>query len=144
MDEYITHSPEETFRIGAQIASTLQDNSVVCFFGDLGAGKTTLIKGLASSAAEIDPREVHSPTFTYLNIYEGKRTVYHFDLYRLDGPEDFIGMAFDEYLCAGGICCMEWSERIETILPEGHVKIMIEHLGENQRRISIIQEGRNG
>lgn len=130
-------------KLGKELAAQLPDNSVVCFFGDLGAGKTTFIKGLASQAADCESCDINSPTFAYLNIYEGKRTVYHFDLYRLNGPEDFLGMGFDEYLHSGGICCIEWSERISKCLPAGHVKVEMSHLGESKRRISITQEVRN-
>lgn len=116
---------------------TLPVNSVVCFFGDLGAGKTTFIKGLLEGAAELDASEVQSPTFTYLNIYEGTKTVFHFDLYRLKDSDEFLSMGFDEYFEAGGICCIEWSERISSYLPDGCIQIFLEHAGENKRLITI-------
>src|SRR5262245_47888072 len=115
--EYTTHSAHETMLLGKKLGKELPDNSIVCFFGDLGAGKTTFIKGLASGAANFSVEEITSPTFVYLNIYEGKRSVFHFDLYRLKNVHDFIGLGFDEYFQAGGICCIEWSERISACLP---------------------------
>ena len=82
-------------------------------FRRAAAGKTTFIKGLIHAAAQIASSEVQSPTFNYLNIYEGRKTIYHFDLYRLRDRDEFLSMGFDEFFDAGGICCIEWSERIE-------------------------------
>ena len=92
MAEYTTNSAEETIALGKQLSKQLKDNSVVCFFGDLAAGKTTFIKGLASGVTDCELEEINSPTFVYLNIYEGRRKVFHFDLYRLNGPGDFLDM----------------------------------------------------
>lgn len=132
-----THSSQETFELGVKLGSLLHPNSVLAFYGELAAGKTTLIKGIAQSAAQIDPKEVSSPTFTYLNIYEGNPlTVYHFDLYRLTSGEQFMQMGFDEYLTAGGICCIEWSERIKAHLPEQRIDLYLSHV-EGQRQILI-------
>lgn len=137
MPEYLTHSSIETAQLGKMLGESLPDNSVVCFFGDLGAGKTTFIKGLASTAAAYDFDAVNSPTFVYLNIYEGKRNIFHFDLYRLNGADDFIGLGFDEYLHSGGICCIEWSERIASCLPKDSVRVEMAHLGGDTRKITI-------
>ena len=132
----ISHSKEETEDLGFNLGKTLKPNDIVCFFGELGAGKTTFIKGLVRSFAEIDSDNVNSPTFVYLNIYAGVRTVYHFDLYRLQGPADFIKMGFDEYFESGGVACIEWSERIQAILPENCIKVQMTHVGENIRKIA--------
>jgi tRNA threonylcarbamoyladenosine biosynthesis protein TsaE len=135
---FFTH-PEETQAFGQQLGRDLPLNSIIAFFGELGAGKTTLIKGLAAGAANIDPREVSSPTFTYLNIYEGVKTVYHFDLYRLRSQEEFLAMGFDEYFTAGGITCLEWSERIASILPPQTLILELAHAGETGRKVSLIK-----
>lgn len=134
---YHSHSAEETFRIGQDFGSHLPPNAVICFFGELAAGKTTFIKGVASGAARIDPSKIQSPTFTYLNIYEGEKTIYHFDLYRLRDTDEFLSMGFDEFFDAGGICCIEWSERIESCLPAQSIQIFLVHEGENNRSINI-------
>lgn len=134
--EFVTHSEEETFQLGRKIARELKPNTVLTFYGDLAAGKTTFIKGLAFQIGGIDTNEVNSPTFTYLNIYEGLKTLYHFDLYRLEGYQDFLKMGFDEYLNADGICCIEWSERIRTHLPTDRIDIFIEHF-QGSRKITI-------
>jgi len=137
MDAFLSYSSTETMKFARSFGSTLPINSVVCFFGDLGAGKTTFIKGLLHGAADLDPSEVQSPTFVYLNIYEGTKTIFHFDLYRLKDSDEFLSMGFDEYFEAGGICCIEWSERISSYLPYGCIQIFLEHAGENKRLITI-------
>lgn len=111
--------------------------SVVALFGELGAGKTTFIKGLVCGATQIEPSAVQSPTFTYLHIYEGKKRVFHFDLYRLRDGDEFLSMGFDEYFEAEGICCIEWSERIEQYLPLPRVAITLEHVQNDHRLITI-------
>lgn len=133
----ICRTEGETIAFGAELGKQLPENSVVCFFGDLGAGKTTLIKGLALGAAEYPIEQVNSPTFVYLNIYSGKKTVYHFDLYRLRDADEFLSMGFDEMFTAGGICCVEWSEKIVDLLPPGCVKVIMTHTGEEERQIVV-------
>lgn len=123
-----THSSKETLELGMKIGQRLHAGSVLAFYGDLAAGKTTLIKGICQQVGQIPNQEVSSPTFTYLNIYDGDPlTVYHFDLYRLKNAEQFLQMGFDEYFSAGGICCLEWSERIKGYLPQERIDIHIEH-----------------
>ncbi|ADI39049.1 tRNA (adenosine(37)-N6)-threonylcarbamoyltransferase complex ATPase subunit type 1 TsaE [Waddlia chondrophila] len=135
----ICRSPEETEELGFQLGKQLPNRSVVCFFGDLGAGKTTFIKGLARGAGGIDPDEVNSPTFVYLNIYEGQLPIYHFDLYRLKDVQEFIRMGLDEYLNGEGICCLEWSERIEGHLPPKTIRVEICHVDQSKREVRILQ-----
>lgn len=133
-----TTGEEETISLGRKLGGQLPPNTVVCLFGDLGAGKTTLVKGIVEGVTGlIGTDEVCSPTFIYLNVYEGELPVYHFDLYRISGPSDFIGMGFDEYFDAGGVTCMEWSERIEEILPPRRINITLKHLGNDSRTIEV-------
>ena len=129
----ISKSPEETVSIGEEIAQLLPRDQVVCFTGDLGAGKTTLIKGIATKITGLPLREINSPTFNYLHIYEGIETLYHFDCYRLNGPQDFLIRGLDEYF--GSLCLIEWPERITPILPKDRVRIKIEYHGEKERMI---------
>jgi tRNA threonylcarbamoyladenosine biosynthesis protein TsaE len=133
----VTYSEEETRRFGYELGQELPLQSVVCFFGDLGAGKTTLIKGLVAGATECLLDEVHSPTYVYLHIHQGLKTVYHFDLYRLRDTDEFLSMGFDEYFYADGICCIEWSERIDSLIFPGCLTIQMEHLEENCRKITL-------
>lgn len=137
MHEIFTYSAAETFDLGLKLGQALSVPSVVCMFGELGAGKTTFIKGLVSGAAQVDPSIVQSPTFTYLNIYEGVKKIYHFDLYRLRDIDEFLSMGFDEYFDSDGICCMEWSERIALYLPPKSMHITLQHLGGDKRLVKI-------
>lgn len=133
----ISHSENETFQLGYDLGQKLRVGDLLCFFGDLGAGKTTFIKGVVCACAGEAREAVLSPTYSYLNIYTGPLPVYHFDLYRLKGVDDFLSMGFDEYFYRDGICCIEWSERIEDILTVPQViKITIAHQGENRREIT--------
>lgn len=137
MKELMSHSSEETIAYGKEFGLSLPENSVVCFFGDLGAGKTTFIKGLVQGFSGYPQEQVNSPTFVYLNIYTGKKTVYHFDLYRLKSSDEFLSMGFDEMFQASGLCLIEWSEKIEEMLPENCIHVSIEQISEFLRTIKI-------
>src|SRR5262245_50494196 len=128
---------DETLEIAVRFGKTLDHGAVLLFYGDLGSGKTTFIKGIAQGACEIPPNEVVSPTFSLMNVYHGSKALYHFDLYRIKGPEDFMMMGFDEYLYPEGITCIEWSEKIESLLPPSHFCVRIEHDGGDRRLITI-------
>jgi len=137
MQQYISHSSAETRALGEEFGRQLPPNSIVCFYGDLGAGKTTFIKGLAAGILETSGEEVVSPTFTYLNVYRGKKTLYHFDLYRLRDVDEFLSMGFDETFDAGGICCIEWAEKISPLKLSKVWTIEITHFSENEREIKV-------
>lgn len=128
------HSADETFSWGQQLGMTLLPNTVLALYGDLGAGKTTLIKGIASGFAAIDPKEITSPTFTYLNTYP---RFFHFDLYRLKGGDDFLALGFDDYFQSGGVCCIEWPEKIEALLPPHTIKIELNYIGAASREVVV-------
>jgi tRNA threonylcarbamoyladenosine biosynthesis protein TsaE len=131
------NSTEQTMQFACEFGSSLPNKSIVCLFGDLGAGKTTFVKGLAKGAAQVDSDLVNSPTYVYLNIYKGEKTIYHFDLYRLRDADEFLSMGFDEMLFEEGICCIEWSERIASLLPPNSIKVTLQHAGDNTRSIRI-------
>jgi len=137
VERWVTHNAWETIDIGLKIGERLKENSVLCFFGDLAAGKTTLIKGIVQQLTGVEALNVNSPTFVYLNIYEGRVPVYHFDLYRLNNGADFLAHGFEDYFAADGVCCIEWSERIEELLPSDCLSIHMNHLGENMREITL-------
>ncbi len=127
-------SADETFAWGAFLANQLPKNAILALSGDLGAGKTTFVQGLASGLGIEE--SIQSPTFVLLNLYEN---LAHFDLYRLPqetGSADFINLGFHEYFEAGLICAIEWPERIEEILPKKTVRIHFEHA--KQERIATI------
>jgi tRNA threonylcarbamoyladenosine biosynthesis protein TsaE len=134
---HTTHSPEETHSLGKVLGEALKANAIVALYGDLGSGKTTFIRGLVEGFGSIDPRNVSSPTFNFLNIYEGIKMVYHFDLYRLPRREEFFAAGFDEYFSAGGVCCLEWAEKLETQLPQNAYLVNFSYLGEEKRLIEI-------
>lgn len=130
---------EDTVALAKDFSRRLRANDVLCFFGDLGSGKTTFIKGLVEGVSGYPAGAVSSPTFTYLNIYAGPRqVVYHFDLYRLRDVDEFLSMGFDEYLTGGGICCVEWSERIEAVLPEHYIRVCMSLSADGGRNIEIV------
>jgi tRNA threonylcarbamoyladenosine biosynthesis protein TsaE len=132
----VTRSAAETIAVGVEIGKSLAANSVLAFAGDLGAGKTTLIKGITAGVTGLSPDEVSSPTFVYLNVYEGRLPLFHFDLYRLDNGESFLAMGFEEFFEAGGICCIEWAERITEWLPAVTRRISLHTLSEAEREVS--------
>ncbi|MBF0479622.1 MAG: tRNA (adenosine(37)-N6)-threonylcarbamoyltransferase complex ATPase subunit type 1 TsaE [Candidatus Omnitrophica bacterium] len=134
----ITHSPDETIVLGAKLAKELKPGSIICLFGDLGAGKTTLVKGFAKGL-RLKADDVHSPTFTLLNIYEGKgrRTLYHFDLYRLAESSEIELLGYEEFLYGQGLSVIEWPERLGQLMPKEYIRIELSHRAEFERGISI-------
>ncbi len=111
----VLNSAEDTMALGAEFASRLKAGDVLALQGELGAGKTTFVQGLLKGLAILDTAQ--SPTFTYLQIYQGAIPVYHFDLYRLKNAQDFVFLGFEEYLFGNGIAVVEWPDRITPILP---------------------------
>lgn len=134
--ELITRSVEETLAFASSIKDELHPGSIICLSGDLGAGKTIFVKGVVRTMGNAAEREVSSPTFSYLHIYPGKIPIYHFDLYRLKNHEDFLALGFDEYFDKGGICCIEWPERIK--IPQHALCFHISHAGGEKRKIMRI------
>lgn len=139
-DGRIVDTVEETLALGRSIGKGASEKTVFCFFGAVGAGKTTLIKGIYEGWMGLAAASVLSPTFVYLNVYEGTqgRRGYHFDLYRLSSSEAFWALGLDEYLfMPQSLACIEWSERMGPLLPEGHLAIHIEALTPSKRKIVI-------
>jgi len=135
MEIFVTQSPDETVALGMRIARSLSAGDVVGFFGELGAGKTTLIKGIAVGlgVAEV----VKSPSFVLITQYRGRLPVYHIDLYRLERPSDFMELELEEYFYSDGVCLVEWAERIAGFLPGSATKIALEVKSATERKISI-------
>ena len=133
----ISHEPDETFAIGKKLGASLEVPSIICFYGNLAAGKTTFIKGLIAGSVGISADLVSSPTFVLFNSYEGCKPVYHFDLYRLQNHHEFFELGFDEYWYMPGICCIEWSERIDSVIPKNAIKIHMEMMTVALRKITI-------
>ena len=133
--EIITHSERETEEAGAALARRVPDSTVVAMYGELGSGKTAFVRGMARGMG-IDCR-VSSPTFTIVNEYEGKRTLIHFDMYRLGSADELYGIGWDDYLDRGAVCAVEWSENVQDAFTGGEVTVRFEETGENERRITI-------
>lgn len=126
----------ETMRFGMEFAEQLTKGAIVCFFGGLGAGKTTFIKGVIQGLIQIDHQEISSPTFSFMNVYKDKGTqVCHFDLYRLEDANQFISSGFDDYFDGETISLIEWSEKIEKVLPDEAIKIFIENDEVDRRKL---------
>jgi len=136
--EFLTHSPEETIALGRQLVDFLQPPKTVVLTGDLGAGKTTLIKGLAEGFEAESQENVTSPTFTLIHEYRGqKATLYHIDLYRVDSPRQLETLGIDDLRDERSLILLEWGEKFERFRQERDAEISIETLGENERRVTL-------
>ncbi len=130
-----TRCEEETEALGERLAKCLHAGDVVALYGDLGAGKTAFVRGMARG---LDIREsVTSPTFTIVNEYPGDPALFHFDMYRLKNADELYGIGWEDYLDRNGICVTEWSERIEEALPEDAVRVTISRLNDTERSVRI-------
>lgn len=138
---FISSSPEETRVIGEKIGRTLKPGAVVCLYGELGAGKTCLIQGLARGLGVKEEKEVKSPTFVLIREYEGKVPIYHFDLYRIESEQELEGLGYEEYFYGRGVTLIEWAGKIEEHLPPNRIEIHLAFLEENERRIEVIPRG---
>ena len=132
MSVFETHSGEETVELGRKIAATLPRRAVVLLIGNLGAGKTTLAKGIVNGLSGVDPDEVASPTFTLIHEY-GEGRVYHIDLYRLDRPEEVATLGLDEIFDREAVVLIEWGERFPQLMPENRTEIRFEAVGDDRR-----------
>ena len=135
MGVYVTHAKEETEALGERLAQELQGGGLVAFTGGLGAGKTALCAGIARGLGCTDP--VSSPTFSIVNVYRGPVTFAHFDMYRIQSEEDLYACSFYDYLDAGAAVAAEWSENIADYLEEPYIAVEIEHLGGDERKITV-------
>lgn len=131
---YITHSPEETEEVGKKIAENIKNGGVIALRGGLGAGKTCFVRGLAAGLGFNG--DVSSPTFAIINEYVGGRLfLCHFDMYRVTGWEDLYSTGYFDYLDAGALLAVEWSENIAAALPEKHLTVTVAELGDGSREI---------
>jgi tRNA threonylcarbamoyladenosine biosynthesis protein TsaE len=134
--ETITHSAEETIAYGRQLAAELSPPRIVLLRGDLGAGKTTLVKGIAEGFEAARAEDVTSPTFTLVHEYRGPRaTLYHIDLYRIETPRDLETLALDDLIASDSILLIEWGEKFPRLQRDWNVEISLERVGENDRKI---------
>lgn len=138
-----TSSEAETEALGERLAARLRVGDVVALYGDLGAGKTTFVRGLARGLGSEDP--VSSPTFVLMHVYEGRLPLYHFDAWRLSGPEDLAAVGAEEYLEGDGVAVVEWSERAEGLFPSQRLEVHLERGDEpEERRVRLVGRGARG
>jgi len=133
--EIITHNVEETELVGQTLAKTLRPFSIVALFGDLGAGKTAFVRGIARGLSS--PDRVTSPTFTIVNEYSGLIPLFHFDMYRLGSSDELFDIGWEDYLSRGGVCVVEWSENVLDAFDGTEIKVTIEKLSDTDRKIIV-------
>ena len=136
MREYRTATEEDTTALGEQLAREFAIGDVVLLIGNLGAGKTTLAKGIVRGLTGVSTDEVSSPTFTLIHEYGERPKVYHIDLYRLDTPEEVAALGLDD-LFETGICLIEWGERFRDMMPERRVEIDLDTQESETRQIRV-------
>ena len=134
--EYLSHSPEETEHIGEMLGRRLRPGTVVAYRGGLGMGKTAFTRGLARGLGCAG--RVTSPTFTIVNEYDGATPLFHFDMYRLGSSDELFDIGWEDYLTRGGVCAVEWSERVDDAMPADTLWVDIARgTDEGDRIISI-------
>jgi tRNA threonylcarbamoyladenosine biosynthesis protein TsaE len=138
MKTFTTHSADETTELGRKLATDLKPGSVVLLRGELGAGKTTMVKGIAEGFRAAEAGSVTSPTFTLIHEYSGPNVIlYHIDLYRIDTQRELDTLALDDLLAPNSILLIEWGDKFERFVRERDADIAIEHAGGDERRVSI-------
>lgn len=141
--EFIVDNIDKTIEIGLNIGKLSQEGDIICLIGDLGTGKTHITKGIALGLGIED--NITSPTFNIVNEYEGRHKMYHFDVYRVNDPDEISAIGFDEYIFGNGVSVIEWSNYIEDLIPEEHIEIKISKLpeiGDNFRKIQVNSWGK--
>ena len=135
--QFVSHNTQETEQFGEEVAKSLRGGDVLAFTGSLGMGKTAFTRGLARGLG--CRGRVTSPTFTIVNEYDGKTPLFHFDMYRLGSSDDLFVIGWDDYLARGGVCAVEWSERVSDALPDDtiYVDIARGEEDENMRTITV-------
>ena len=135
--DIVRHSPEETLAFGRELARHLRPPCLVLLQGDLGSGKTVLTKGIVAGLGAAPESEVTSPTFALVHEYSGAATVYHLDLYRIEGMRDLATLGLDDLLRQDATVIVEWGEKLAPQAPRPRVEVYLEHQGERERRIVV-------
>jgi tRNA threonylcarbamoyladenosine biosynthesis protein TsaE len=138
--EILSASVAQTHALGARLGALLQAGDVLALQGDLGAGKTNLVQGIARGLGVTD--DVNSPTFILANeYYSGRLPLYHVDAYRVENAQEAEGFGLDDYLTGDGVTVIEWAERVREALPRDVLWLELDYLGENERRIRVTPHG---
>ncbi|HAO30261.1 MAG TPA: tRNA (adenosine(37)-N6)-threonylcarbamoyltransferase complex ATPase subunit type 1 TsaE [Treponema sp.] len=132
---FTTHSADQTISLGTKIGQKLTPGDVIAMTGTLAAGKTTITKGIAKALGVTET--ITSPTFCLISEYEGTMPLYHMDVYRLDGAEDFVNLGVDDMLYGNGVCIIEWSEKIQSEIPSKAIRLDIQAKSADERTITI-------
>lgn len=135
-----SHTPRQTEQIGLLLGSMLDKGAIIALSGELGTGKTTLVRGIGRGLG-IEEGEVASPSFTLVNEYEGPLRLFHIDLYRLEDERELIGIDYEEYLTADGVVVIEWADRIPQAIPPDALWIMLRYLNGDSREIVLRTQG---
>jgi tRNA threonylcarbamoyladenosine biosynthesis protein TsaE len=134
--DFISHSPDQTRRVGARLGQLLEGGQVLCLVGDLGTGKTCLVQGIGRGMGVED--QITSPTFTLVNEYPGARfPLYHIDLYRIVDVKAAFTFGLDDYLSGDGVCVLEWAERVRKLWPEEYLLITLRHIDDTKRGLTL-------
>ncbi len=139
---FTSHSPDDTVKLGITLGRILNSGCVVGLIGELGSGKTCLVKGIAHGINRTAENEVTSPTFTILQEYDGRVPFYHFDAYRLSGVEDLETVGFEDYISGEGIAVIEWADRIKEALPAECLFVYLEVTDKNNRLLAFKAHGK--
>jgi tRNA threonylcarbamoyladenosine biosynthesis protein TsaE len=140
----ISESDEETVRLGKELGSLLREGDVVALVGELGSGKTWLAKGITSGLGIAPGTVVTSPSFSIVNEYQGRVTVFHMDVYRLEKLSDVLSAGLEEYLHSGGVVVLEWADRWPEILPEWTITAELQILDLQRRKITLTSKHPRG
>lgn len=140
MQTFLSESESQTRSFARELAKKLKPGDIIAFYGGLGMGKTTFVRGLASAFGYED--EVSSPTFSLVHEYGENLKIYHFDMYRVQSEDDLYSTGFFDYLASDAILLVEWSEHIESSLPKEQIKISFRYLDENRREITVTGDER--
>lgn len=135
MAVYYSKSEQETESIGERLAAAVPDGTVIAMYGDLGAGKTAFVRGMARGMGLTC--RVSSPTFTIVNEYLGERQLIHFDMYRLSSADELFDIGWEDYISRGAVCAVEWSENVRDAFFGDEITVTIEKLSDNERRITV-------
>lgn len=138
VEQVVTNSAEETTEWGRKVSARLKAPVLVLLMGDLGSGKTTLTKGIVSGLGAASEDEVTSPTFTLVHVYGGAAKVYHADLYRIQSVHDFETLGLDDVFAKPAVAILEWAERFPLRSPWPQIRIRLEHLEGDRRRLTVL------
>ncbi|MCM8783663.1 MAG: tRNA (adenosine(37)-N6)-threonylcarbamoyltransferase complex ATPase subunit type 1 TsaE [Candidatus Omnitrophica bacterium] len=141
MKVFITKSEAETKKLGENLGKNLISGDVLCLVGELGSGKTVLVKGIARGLGILEEL-INSPSFILIREYSSKLNLYHFDLYRLKTLGEIESLGWEEYLSKKGVLVIEWADKMEEVLPQEHLRIEMKIFSEKKRKIKLIPKGK--